>query len=148
MRFHFSHSTLLIRLFGGGNPLRTVVRTGLVSLAAVSLGLAAHAQEVNWNTLNLSPQQANQIHQLESSWAKTHDEISTQLEQDQNELRQILPSGDIQRIRHLQNRISTNKMYLMNQSMETFLKKRNTLNPNQRQQLQRMLPAQIRQTIE
>ncbi|HEY9745137.1 MAG TPA: hypothetical protein V6C99_02850, partial [Oculatellaceae cyanobacterium] len=57
------------------------------------------------------------------------------------ELRAILPTGDTQRIRQLQNRITANKMFLMNQSIDTFLRKRETLTPAQRMQLQKMLPA-------
>jgi Spy/CpxP family protein refolding chaperone len=99
------------------------------------------AREVNWSGLNLSPQQENQINQLEGNWEKTHEEVSVQIDRDMAELRQILPTGDTQRIRQLQSRITQNKMYLLNQSMDTFLRKRDTLTPVQRQQLQKMMPA-------
>lgn len=78
---------------------------------------------------------------LENNWEKTHHEVSAQIERDMAELKTLLPSGDTQRIRQLQARIMTNKMYLMNESMDTFLKKRNMLTPAQRTQLQRLMPA-------
>ncbi len=99
------------------------------------------ARNINWEGLNLSPQQESQIHQLEDSWEKTHEQVSVQIERDTAELRAILPTGDIQRIRLLQNRITSNKMYLMNQSMDTFLKKRDALTPTQRTELQKMMPG-------
>jgi hypothetical protein len=105
----------------------------------------ACAKDIDWESLNLTPQQESQIGRLESSWEKTHAEIGAQIERDSAELRALLPMGDPQRIRQLQNRITSNKMFLMNQSMDTFLKKRDTLTPAQRLQLQKMLPAKYHQ---
>jgi Spy/CpxP family protein refolding chaperone len=105
----------------------------------------ACARDIDWESLNLSPQQESQIGRLESSWEKTHAEIGAQIERDSAELRALLPTGDTQRIRQLQTRITSNKMFLMNQSMDTFLKKRDTLTPAQRLQLQKMLPAKYHQ---
>lgn len=126
-------------------PLKTPLWLEPASLVSALMILVcpgiACARGIDWESLNLSPQQESQIGRLESSWEKTHAEIGAQIERDSAELRSLLPTGDIQRIRHLQARITTNKMYLMNQSMETFLKKRDTLTPAQRLQLQKILPA-------
>jgi len=118
-----------------------VLSLSAACLLILSMPLAALARDVNWASLNLNSQQETQLNQLENNWEKTHDEVSVQIERDTAELRQILPTGDTQRIRQLQTRITMNKMYLMNQSMETFLKKRDMLSPDQRQQLQKMLPG-------
>ena len=104
------------------------------------------AREVDWNRLHLTPEQESRIHQLEDSWEKTHSDVASRIEQDASELRAILPTGDAQRIRQLQNRITANKMFLMNQSMDIFLQKRNTLTPEQRLQLRKMLPARCRRS--
>ena len=116
--------------------------SALIILACPAL---ACARDVDWDSLNLTPQQETQIDRLEDSWERTHSEVGSQIERDSAELRSILPTGDTQRIRQLQNRISTNKMLLMNQSMDTFLKKRDMLTPGQRQQLQKMIPVKYRQ---
>jgi Spy/CpxP family protein refolding chaperone len=113
----------------------------LLSLDLLSAPLSALAKDIHWDSLNLTPQQENQIDQLESQWERTHAEVAAQIERDRAELKSLLPLGDGQRIRALQNRITTNKMYLMNESMNTFLRKRDTLTPDQRNQLQRLLPA-------
>lgn len=99
------------------------------------------AKEIHWDDLNLTPQQETQMQNLESNWEKTHQEVSSQIDKDMAELKTLLPSGDTQRIRQLQTRISNNKMYLMNESMDTFLRKRDMLTPAQRAQLQKLLPC-------
>ena len=99
------------------------------------------ARQIDWGNLNLSPQQEVQMDRLENNWQKTHQEVNNQIEKDTAEMKDLLPTGDSQRIRQLQNRISTNKMYLMNESTDTFLKKRDMLTPAQRSQLQKMMPA-------
>ena len=80
------------------------------------------------------------MQRLEGNWQKTHQEVSSQIERDMAEMKDILPTGDTQRIRQLQARIANNKLYLMNESMDTFLKKRDMLTPGQRTQLQKMMP--------
>lgn len=112
--------------------------------AAVTTGFLfsmAHAGEINWQTLNLTPQQSTQMQTLEEGWHKIHRNLSAQIQRDMAELKAILPTGDSQKIRELQTRIMTNKTYLMNESMDTFLKKREMLSPEQRSQLQKMLPC-------
>jgi Spy/CpxP family protein refolding chaperone len=99
------------------------------------------AKDINWDSLNLTPQQETQMQNLETNWEKTHQEVSSQIDKDMQELKTLLPTGDTQRIRQLQTRISNNKMYLMNESMDTFLRKRDMLTPMQRTQLQKMLPC-------
>lgn len=127
------------------NTLFRLESTSFVSaLIILACPAFAFAKDVDWDSLNLSPQQETQIDRLEDSWERTHSEVGNQIERDSAELRAILPTGDTQRIRQLQNRISTNKMLLMNQSMDTFLKKRDMLTPGQRMQLQKMLPVKYR----
>lgn len=125
----------LARLFHrvGGSILASSL---LMTVAAPVL-----ARDINWNSLNLTPQQETQMERLEDNWEKTHHEVSAQIERDMAELKTLLPTGDTQRIRQLQSRIMTNKMYLMNESMDTFLKKRDMLTPVQRSQLQKLMPA-------
>lgn len=111
------------------------------ALLAGFLFSIAHAGEINWQTLNLTPQQSTQMQTLEEGWHKIHQNLSVQIQRDMAELKTILPTGDSQKIRELQTRIMTNKTYLMNESMDTFLKKREMLSPEQRSQLQKMLPC-------
>lgn len=101
----------------------------------------ALAAEIKWDNLNLTPQQETQMDDLESGWQKVHHDVSAQIERDTAELKTILPTGDSQKIRQLQNRIMNNRTYLMNESMDTFLRKREMLSPAQRSQLQQMLPC-------
>lgn len=110
-------------------------------LALMLLLGTAMAADINWGNLNLTSQQEVQMSSLESNWQKVHQEVSAQIEKDMAELKTILPTGDSQRIRQLQSRIMTNKTYLMNESMDTFLRKREMLSPTQRAQLQKMLPC-------
>lgn len=126
-------------------PLR-LARLGQASLLAFLLTVGAKgwceaARPIDWDTLNLTPQQQTQMQHLETSWQKTHQEVNGQIEKDTAEMKEMLPNGDSQRIRQLQNRISTNKMYLMNESMDTFLRKREMLTPPQRAQLMKMMPT-------
>ncbi len=119
---------------------RVCLSLGTAFLAGCLLSLA-HASEINWEYLNLTPQQQTQMQQLENDWHKIHQNVGGQLEKDMAELKTILPTGDSQKIRELQTRIMTNKTYLMNESMDTFLKKREMLSPPQRAQLQKMIPC-------
>lgn len=113
----------------------------LASLVLLSIPASALARDLNWDSLNLSPHQETQINRLENNWEKTHQEVNAQIAKDMAEMKTLLPTGDTQRIRQLQTRITTNKMYLMNESMDTFLKKRDMLTPVQRSQLQKMMPT-------
>ncbi len=121
------------------------LRQGSITLFTLvmlcNLSSISEARHIDWSTLNLTSQQENQMQHLENNWEKTHQEVNSQIERDMAEMKEILPTGDTQRIRQLQTRISNNKMYLMNESMDTFLKKRDMLTPSQRAQLQKMLPG-------
>ncbi|WP_373531892.1 Spy/CpxP family protein refolding chaperone [Vampirovibrio sp.] len=131
------------------SPIETLNET--LNRACLSLGIAvvltgcffslAQASDINWGHLNLTPQQQTQMQHLENGWHKTHQTVGSQIEKDMAELKTILPTGDSQKIRELQTRIMTNKTYLMNESMDTFLKKREMLSPPQRAQLQKMIPC-------
>ena len=101
----------------------------------------AFAGDIKWDSLNLTPQQEDQMDDLESNWHKVHRAVSAQIERDTAELKTILPTGDSQKIRQLQTRTMNNRTYLMNESMDTFLRKREMLTPAQRAQLQQMLPC-------
>jgi len=113
----------------------------LGALIVLSAAACCEARPINWETLNLSPQQEVQMQRLENNWQKKHQEVNSQIERDTLEMKELLPTGDTQRIRQLQSRISTNRMYLMNESMDTFLKKRDMLTPGQRTQLMKMMPS-------
>lgn len=113
----------------------------MVGYAFVWTAPYALAAEIRWNNLNLTPQQESQMGDLENSWQKVHHDVSVQIERDTAELKQILPTGDSKKIRELQTRIMNNRTYLMNESMDTFLRKREMLSPAQRSQLQQMLPC-------
>jgi Spy/CpxP family protein refolding chaperone len=131
---------LATRLFAGKGRSAWAYLLSAVVLLGTTAALC-EARQIDWDTLNLSPQQETQMQHLEGNWQKTHQEVNTQIEKDMEEMKDLLLTGDSQRIRQLQSRISTNKMYLMNESTDTFLKKRDILTPAQRSQLQKMLPG-------
>lgn len=135
---------LLGSLFGKRSQLvQFGQKFGLLMLGCLmAMGISdALAGEIKWDTLNLTPQQETQMDDLESSWQKVHHDVSVQIERDTAELKTILPTGDSKKIRELQTRIMNNRTYLMNESMDTFLRKREMLSPAQRSQLQQMLPC-------
>lgn len=134
----FSHSVLITRVQA---CYRKPVRFLLLAMAIIAPPSASLAGDLDWSSLNLTPQQEVQIQRLESAWAKNHAEVVAQIMRDTAELRSLLPTGEAQRIRELQGRITTNKMYLMNESMNTFLQKREMLTPPQRAQLQKIIPS-------
>ncbi len=121
---------------------RSQAFTGILVGFCLLTGTAmAAAKGIDWESLNLTQQQDSQLTSLEQSWGKKHNEVTAQIQSDTQELQKMLPNGDPQKIRVIQNRISTNKMYLMNESVDVFLKKRDLLTPPQRVQLQKMFMA-------
>jgi hypothetical protein len=118
--------------------LRFVVM--ILTVWVTQFKLNANATDVNWKELNLSPQQSSQINSLELNWEKNHQRLTHEIHQDQTAIKQLLLTGDREKIQTLQRRIMKNKMDLMNQSTETFMKKREQLNPDQQLRLQKILP--------
>lgn len=114
----------------------------MFTLAFVSFPIA-YAGQIKWEELNLTPQQANHIERLETDWEKERAVVTDQIARDKAELKALLPNGDRERIKFLQRRITHNEMYLMNASLETFLEKRDVLEPDQRSKLQRMMPGAV-----
>ena len=112
-------------------------------LTLAALASPAFAGGVKWEQLNLSPQQSNKIDHIENEWNQQRDQVSEQIARDKAELKSILPNGDRDRIQFLQMRITHNTMYLQKESMQTFLDKRDILQPEQRAKLQRILPAAV-----
>lgn len=128
-------------------PLSSHSKCFLLALLVVS-GLvfntaAAERQDkyVNWTTLNLNPSQSQEINRIESQWKDTASEVIPQIKQDKAELMQLLnsPDSNQQRIMELQNRINTNKMRLQNAAMQSYLRKKEQLNSEQKSQLQQMM---------
>ncbi|MEB3286157.1 MAG: hypothetical protein VKJ04_01500 [Vampirovibrionales bacterium] len=122
---------------------RLAQAVGIVSAGLLLGGSPAFAShpDVDWGGLNLSSQQSQQINQVEAQWKVTAGQIIPQIKQDKSELLRLLnsPNGDQRRIMELQGRINSNKSRLHNAAMQSYLKKKEYLSPDQQQQLQRMI---------
>ena len=69
------------------------LRQGSISLFTLFLlcnvSSISEAHHIDWDTLNLSPQQESQMQHLESNWEKTHQEVNGQIEKDMAEMKEI-----------------------------------------------------------
>jgi Spy/CpxP family protein refolding chaperone len=96
---------------------------------------------INWSSLDLNPQQENEIDRLESQWQRTYSDVYPQIQRDKNELRHLLnaPQSNERQIMELQNRIQQNEQRLRQEATRTFLNKKGQLNPAQKVRLQQMM---------
>ena len=114
----------------------------LACIAGLSfVSVFAVSPDVNWSSLNLTTDQSEHINQVDAQWRTTASQLMPQLQDDKSELVKLLnsPNTDQQKIMDLQNRINTNKSQLQNAAMQSYLKKKDYLNPEQQQQLQQLM---------
>ena len=110
-------------------------------LPEVDAQAESKAKKVNWESLNLSPDQTKNINQYEYEWENTYTQVAPEIDHDKQDLMRELgaPNPDHGRVMQLQNRISQNKQRLQNTSMSVYLKKKQQLNDDQKDKLKRMM---------
>ena len=118
-------------------------------MLAVALGLTeglpAGADEIrmgiNWQRLNLTPSQCQQIQQLESQWNHDFMEIQPSIIEDQRKLTRLLsdPKSDPLEIMALQQSIARQKEHLRAAATANYLRKRQLLNDGQQHGLEDMI---------
>lgn len=124
---------------------------GLSVLTPPVLTLPAQAEggptrcHIDWTKLNLSPQQSSQIQTLEAQWIKEYQELAPAIQEDQKRLAQLLADrqADPVEVMAVQQSIAQKKEKLHNEALKNFLKKKQILNDNQKQQLEFMLKQSI-----
>ncbi|HEY9755727.1 MAG TPA: hypothetical protein V6C97_11235 [Oculatellaceae cyanobacterium] len=118
--------------------------SGLAVLAVTVPVFADGHCHVHWDKLNLSPQQSQQIQQIEDGWLKTYSETAPMIADEQQRLRKKIGEHcDQLEIIQLHNAIDRQQMQLRQTAMMTFLKKRAVLNDNQQRSLEVMMNAEI-----
>lgn len=121
------------------------------AVALMSTNLSALAQEhpihkcVEWKKLNLKPQQAQQINQLESEWHTKYATTAPKIADLQKKLERLLSNAksDPLEIMSTQQTIARLKDQLRNEATTNYLRKRALLNETQQHQLEGMLQQMV-----
>lgn len=101
---------------------------------------------IDWNRLNLTPAQSQQIQALEAQWAHDYNDIKPVIQDDQQKLTKLLAdhSSDPVEIMSLQQAIARKKEQLNGLATANYLKKRQVLNENQQVNLEQMIRDAVR----
>lgn len=108
-------------------------------------GSAAMADElrmgINWQRLNLTPQQSQQIQLLEAQWNHDYMEIQPAIIEEQHKLTRLLsdPKSDPLEIIALQQSIARKKEHLRAAATTNYLRKRQLLSDGQQHGLEDMI---------
>ncbi len=96
---------------------------------------------IDWSKLELSPQQSNQVQQLEQQWYKESGEILPQIREEQLKLQKLLAehNPDSMQIVGLQQSIARRKEQLNLAAMQNYLSKKKLLNDKQQLQFEQMI---------
>src|SRR5271169_3361288 len=96
---------------------------------------------INWQRLNLSPQQSQQIQVLEAQWSHDYMEIQPSIIEEQHKLTRLLsdPKSDPLEIMALQQSIARKKEQLRAAATANYLRKRQLLNDGQQHGLEDMI---------
>jgi hypothetical protein len=126
-------------MFGGGAGVVTV------SLPVLADEEATHCC-VDWNRLNLTPTQNNQIEQLNAEWTKDYNEIKPVIVEDKQKLQKMLSdhNSDPVEVMALQQQITHKREQLTGLATANYLKKRQVLNENQQFNLEQMIKDMVR----
>lgn len=125
------------------------ISNGQTFIFALALGsttsFAASADElrmgINWQRLNLTPGQSQQIHTLESQWNHDYMEVQPSIVEDQQKLRRLLanPKPQELEIMALQQSIARKQEQLRAAATANYLRKRQLLNETQQRSLEEMI---------
>lgn len=97
--------------------------------------------KINWDDLNLSSRQKMDICKLDTHWKEISTDLRQSLSRYQNQLKIQLSdrfSTDCD-IKYSQKQIQLRQQQLQNEATDTFLKKRQVLNQDQRAKLHEMI---------
>lgn len=96
---------------------------------------------IDWNKLNLSPPQQQQLQALESDWNKQYAEIKPVIVDEQRKLAKLLAdhTSDPVEIMSLQQTIARKKESLNQMATANYLRKRQLLNESQQYNLEIMV---------
>lgn len=125
---------------------QVVIVIGLQS-ALVLPALADESCCVDWSKLNLSPQQNQQVQQLESQWQQDYSQIKPSIAEEQRKLQRLLEShnADPVELMAVQQSLTRKKDQLNQAATANYLRKRQVLNENQQHQLEQMIRQRISQ---
>lgn len=118
-------------------------------LVGINISPMAQADEshcnIDWQRLQLSSQQNQQIQMLEGQWNQAYLDIQPAIVEDQRRLTRLLsdPKSDALEIMTLQQGIARRKEQLRSVATANYLRKRQVLNDDQ----QRSLEDMIRQVL-
>jgi Spy/CpxP family protein refolding chaperone len=106
--------------------------------------LAGHCC-VDWNKLNLTQTQSQQIDQLNGQWSKDYNEIKPVISDDQQKLQKLLAdhNSDPVEVMALQQQIARKREQLNGLATANYLRKRQVLNENQQFNLEQMIKAMV-----
>ncbi len=97
--------------------------------------------EVDFNALSLTPAQQTVINQYENEWRQTYSQLYPQVKSDRQTLRKLIndPNANEGQVMMIQSRLQQNEDKLRSEATSIFMKKKKQLNPEQRQNLQKMM---------
>lgn len=100
---------------------------------------------VDWSKLNLSPQQTQQVQQLETQWQQDYSQIKPAIADEQRKLQRLLEShnADPVELMAVQQSLTRKKEQLNQAATANYLRKRQVLNENQQHQLEQMIRQRI-----
>ncbi len=143
-------STKMVNVAGGNNRSMYKVAKSVVLVIGIQsvLVMPALADEsccVDWNKLNLTQQQNQQIQQLESQWQQDYQQIRPALQDDQVRLKRLLEThnADPVELMAVQQSINRKREQLNAAATANYLRKRQVLNENQQHQLGQMIQHRI-----
>jgi peptidoglycan hydrolase CwlO-like protein len=124
--------------------MSTCISTSAIADDANKIG--GHARNcVDWTRLNLTPQQSQQIAQLDAEWQTKYSALQPQIIQLQRKLERLLPDpkSDPLEIMATQQNIARMKEQLRNEATTNYLRKRSVLLEPQQHQLEAMLHQMV-----
>jgi hypothetical protein len=123
------------------------MRTLAIALALIFCApLAAFAEVPHpYDKLNLNPNQAERIQNLDQDWRSRYNDIGPRLKNAQNRLVELLstPKSDPLEITSQQQRVNQLKEQLSEQATANYLRKRSLLNTDQQRQLEGLLKRMV-----
>lgn len=135
----FSHHTAMARHC-------TMVFASMMLSALLLPGLAladfpAQRSPIQWQQLQLNPNQQQAIESLDKEWQDKYQDMHPKIEMDRSKLRQMLntPNADEAQVMEVQHRLQQNHDALHAEATRIFMRKKQQLTPQQRQQLNHMM---------
>jgi hypothetical protein len=115
------------------------------SAVAPLAAFAAPGVPPPYDKLNLAPDQAQRIQQLDADWKQNYMNLGPRLRSAQSRLTQLLasPTSDPLEVTSQQQRVNQLKETLAEQATTNYLRKRRLLNSDQRQQLEGYLRRMV-----